>query len=133
MPKKSESAHAAAPEVLSCNVAVLRGRCSRAADVKVLPSGQVLAELQVTTRATEHDKAVSVPVAVLDPPAWVEALDTGDEVVVLGRVRRRFFRAGGATASRVEIEAQTVARARDGRRVAAVRRRLDDAVAALEA
>ena len=36
---------------------------------------------------------------------WVEELDAGDEIVVVGPVRRRFFRAAGATASRVEVEA----------------------------
>jgi hypothetical protein len=44
-------------------------------------------------------------------------------------VRRRFFRAGGAAASRVEVEADVVARARDRRRVQAALRR---ATAALE-
>ena len=27
---------------------------------------------------------MSVPVSVIDPPAWVEELDAGDELVVLG-------------------------------------------------
>ena len=49
--------------------------------------------------------------------------DVGDEVVALGRVRRRFFRAGAGTGSRVEIEASHVVPAHDRRRVqAAVRR-----------
>ena len=44
------------------------------------------------------------------PPAGSKTLEPGDEIVVVGRVRRRFFRAGGATASRVELEADVVAR-----------------------
>jgi single-strand DNA-binding protein len=110
-------------ESTSLNIAVLRGVCSSPAEVRVLPSEQVLVQLQITTRV--DDRAVSVPVAVLEPAAWVENLDTGDEVVVVGHVRRRFFRAGGATASRVEIEAETVARARDRRRWDSVRRRIE--------
>ena len=105
------------------NVAVVRGTCSSPAEVRILPSGSVLAQLQVTTRV--DGRAVSVPVAVPDPPAWVEDLDAGDVVVVLGPVRRRFFQAGGATASRVEVEAETVARPRDRRKIAAALRRLD--------
>ena len=69
------------------------------------------------SRPVSTGRRLSVPVAVLDPPAWVEELDAGDEIVVVGPVRRRFFRAAGATASRVEIEADVVAPARDRRRL----------------
>ena len=76
----------------------------------------MLVQLQVTTRLA--DETLSMPVSCWNPAAWVEALEPGDEIVVVGRVRRRFFRAGGATASRVELEADVVARAGDRRRVA---------------
>jgi single-strand DNA-binding protein len=46
-------------------------------------------------------------------------LNAGDEVVVTGRVRRRFFRAGGVTASRTEVVADTLTRASQTRRAAA--------------
>lgn len=112
------------------NLAVVAGTCSSPADVRVLPSEEVLVQLQVTTRI--DGRAVSVPVAVMQPPAWVEHLDTGDEVVVVGHVRRRFFRAAGATASRVEIEADVVARGRDRRRRRTLRRRIEQALEALD-
>ena len=112
------------------NVAVVRGTCSSPADVRTLPSGDVLAQLQVSARV--GDSVTSVPVAVLDPPAWVQQLDSGEEVIVIGHVRRRFFRAAGATASRVEIQAELVARARDRRRAAAARRRVADLLAAID-
>jgi single-strand DNA-binding protein len=107
----------------SLNVAVLRGACSSPADVRVLPSEEVLAQLQVTTRL--DGRAMSVPVAVLDPPAWVQALENGDEVLVVGHVRRRFFRVAGATASRVEIVAEMIAPARDRRRLRTAHRRIE--------
>jgi single-strand DNA-binding protein len=108
---------------MSVNVVVVRGRCSRPAELRVLGSGEALASLQVTTRS-EQEGTTSVPVSVWSPPAWVERLDVGDEVVVLGRVRRRFFRgADGATGSRVEVEARSVAVARDRRALAALARR----------
>jgi len=75
---------------------------------------------------------MSVPVSVIDPPPWVEDLETGDELVVLGAVRRRFFRAAGTTASRVEIEADVVCRARDRRRSRGLRRRVEELLEALE-
>ncbi len=112
----------------SCNVVVLRGICSSDAETRVLPSEESLVQLQVTTRAGGETR--SVPVAVWDPPAWVHELCLGDEVVVVGSVRRRFFRAGGATASRVEVEAKVVAPARDRRRVNAALRRVDEMLGA---
>ena len=51
--------------------------------------------------------------------------------MVVGAVRRRFFRAGGATASRVEVEAAVVARAGDRRRTAAARRKAEALLDAL--
>jgi hypothetical protein len=112
---------------MSVNLAVVRGTCSSPAQTRVLPSGVALVSLQLTTRTEEG--AVSVPVVVADPPVFVETLDAGDEVVVLGRCRRRFFRTGAGTGSRVEVEASSVVPARDRRRVGALVRR---AVAALE-
>ena len=49
-------------EETSVNLAVVAGTCSSPADVRVLPSEEVLAQLQVTTRI--DGRAVSVPVAV---------------------------------------------------------------------
>lgn len=52
-------------------------------------------------------------------------------MVVLGRVRRRFFRAGGATASRTEVVAEMVLAARDRRRVSAALRAVSAKVASV--
>jgi single-strand DNA-binding protein len=113
----------------SVNVAVVWGTCSSPPDIRVLPSDQRLAQLQLTTRV--EGRALSVPVSVIDPPAWLEGLDAGDELVVLGSVRRRFFRAGGSTASRVEIEAEIVCRGRDRRRSRSLRSRVEALLEAL--
>jgi len=113
----------------SFNVAIVRGTCSSAPELRVLPSSQRLAQLQVTTRV--YGRAMSVPVSVIDPPTWLEALAAGEELVVLGAVRRRFFRAAGTTASRVEIEAEVVCRGRDRRRSRGLRRRVEELLEAL--
>lgn len=55
-----------------------------------------------------------------EAPAAVLDHATGDAVVVLGRVRRRFFRTGGATASRTELVAERVAAAGERRRARGV-------------
>ena len=112
------------------NLVVVRGTVSSPPDVRVLPSEAVLAQLQVSTRL--ESETLSMPVAVWSPAAWVESLEPGDEIVVLGRVRRRFFRVGGAAASRVEVEADVVARARDRRRVHAAVQRAIDALEVLD-
>jgi single-strand DNA-binding protein len=116
-------------EAMSVNLAVVRGICSSPAEVRELPSGSTLVLLQVTTRHGE-EAAISVPVVAWDPPGSVSEFDVGDEVVAVGRVRRRFFRTGAGTGSRVEIEAEAVVPARDRRRVQAAVRR---ATASLEA
>jgi single-strand DNA-binding protein len=121
---------AEAPESEAVNLAVVRGTVSSPPDVRVLPSETSLVQLQVTTRLAAE--TLSMPVSVWNPAAWIEALEPGDEIVVVGRVRRRFFRAGGATASRVELEADFVARARDRRRVRAAVRRASAALAPLD-
>ena len=84
---------------------------------------------EVTVRAPGQPTE-TVPVVCLDPSSATRALAAGTEVVVTGRVRRRFFRAGGTTASRTEVVAEAVVAAR---RRAQVARLVDAAVAALDA
>ena len=115
---------------MSVNLAVVRGHLSSAPEVRTLPSGRELAVLQITTRTDAG--AISVPVAMWDPPAWLAALDAGAELVAFGNVRRRFYRAGATTASRVEVEATFVAKATDRRRVDVAQRRIQEALEALD-
>ena len=91
------------------NVVVLVGALARPAQDVELPSGSRLLSLEVTVRR-EEGPAETVPVSWFDAPAWATALDAGADVVVVGRVRRRFFRAGGSTQSRTEVVASKIAR-----------------------
>ena|SRR5438045_2226043 len=100
------------------NVVTLRGRLSRPAEERTLPSGDRLVQLELTV-PRPGDKAESVPVVCFDAPATVADLDVNDEVLVLGRVRRRFFRTGGGTQSRTEVVADQVVRSRYAKKVAA--------------
>lgn len=110
------------------NIVVLRGRLSRPSQHRTLPSGDRLVALEVTVRH-EGRAAETVPVVWFDPPATSGALDVDHEVVVVGRVRRRFFRASAATQSRTEVVAETVIPARRGKQaeaaLARVRARLE--------
>lgn len=112
------------------NLVVLRGVLVAEPRIRELPSGSVLAQFDVTTR--DSGGTQSVAVAWFDPPASLSELAAGAEVVVVGSVRRRFFRAGGATQSRTEVVADklvTTRRKRDVRRaITGACRQLEQAV-----
>ena len=98
------------------NLSVLVGTLSRPAEVRTLPSGDEVVALEVTVRP-EGQPAESVPVAWTGAPAAAARWPEGEEVLVVGRVRRRFFRAGGVKQSRTEVVATIALPTR--RRVAA--------------
>ncbi|MCU4184760.1 hypothetical protein K6U06_10345 [Acidiferrimicrobium sp. IK] len=111
------------------NYVVLHGTLTRSARAQVLASEAVLLRLELRTR-TGDGPADSVPVVWFDPPAWGPSLEADADLVVVGRVRRRFFSAGGATQSRTEVVADRVVRAGSRRRAA---RALVEAAVSLEA
>ena len=107
------------------NIAVLRGAISVPPEVRALKSGRKIATLAVRTKAGDGHNT-SVPVTVWDTPAWLETLEADDDVLVVGRVRRRFLRtAAGTSGARTDVEAESLAPARDRRRLAALLRRVD--------
>jgi len=97
------------------NVVVVCGRLSRPAEVRVLPSGERQVAFQVSVAGPEA-RLESVPVVWPSAPAAAAALDVGEVVTVVGRVRRRFFRTGGATQSRTEVVAEQVVPSRQTKR-----------------
>ncbi|RMH83819.1 MAG: hypothetical protein D6683_02075 [Actinomyces sp.] len=127
--RRPEAIELAPPGV---NLVVLRGTLSSPPRRRRLASGSSLDAYEVTTaeavsRADDDGPAavgrLSVPVVWFDarrPPR----LAAGDEVVVVGRVRRRFYRAGGSTVSRTEVVADVVARAGTARAARSVARAL---------
>jgi single-strand DNA-binding protein len=113
------------------NLVTLLGRLSRPAEQRLLPSGDRLVALELTL-AGPDGKDETVPVVWFDAPAAAGILDAGRPVLVIGRVRRRFYRANGATQSRTEVVAETVVPTSQSKRVTAALRaaaaRLEDAV-----
>ena len=82
------------------NLVIVRGTASGPPELRQLASGRRLATFAVRTHGLVPP-ATSAPVAVWDPPGWLETLEPGDEVIVAGCVRRRFYRAkSGALAAR---------------------------------
>lgn len=86
------------------NLTVLVGQLSRPPELRLLPSGDSVLSLELTVRI-EGTPTESVPVTWFEPPPEAVGWEVGDELLVTGRTRRRFFRAGGATQSRTEVVA----------------------------
>ena len=114
---------------LAVNLGVVCGPCSSAPEIRVLESGTRVATLSVRC-PTDGGPATSVPVTVWNPPAWIESLEPGEPVVVVGRLRRRFYQRPGGVGSASTSSPSMIGRARDRRRIDAALRR---ALAALEA
>lgn len=108
------------------NVVVIRGTLSSTPAARTLASGSELLSLEVTT--TGPGGTASVPVAWFDPPSST-AFASGDEVVVRGIVKRRFFRTGAATQSRTEVVATEVVGASRRRQVERLIARAADEIA----
>lgn len=99
------------------NIVVVVGAVVRDAEVRVLADGVEVAEVDVRV-ALDGAPAATVPVRCA--AAAGASLVAGDEVVVVGAVRRRFFRTGGATVSRTDVLADAVLPAGSSKRVSAV-------------
>ena len=87
------------------NIAILIGRLARPAEERILPSGDRVATLEVTVEATNGRRSETVPVSWFNPSTDIVELAAGTELVVVGSVRRRFFRSGGSTQSRTDLTA----------------------------
>lgn len=98
------------------NLVVLRGVLRRDPEYRTLPSGDELLSFDLTIREDDLP-AETVPVVWLNPAVSAARLTESDDVVVIGRVRRRFFRAAGSTASRTEVLAAKVLSARSFARI----------------
>ena len=125
--KTATKADVPAPEEPTrLNLVVVRGECSGPPELRELESGRRLAAVSV--RAPGPDgRSTSVPVTVWEPAAWVEELVEGADVIVVGAVRRRFFRtAVGGAAARVDVEAVFIGRAGQRRQLDAALRRTQE-------
>lgn len=117
-------------EEVTMNVAIITGTLSSPPRTRTLASGSELLSYEVTTELDDGSR-LSVPAVWLDP-SRPPALRQGDEVAVVGVVRRRFFRAGGGTQSRTEIDAAMVARAGSARAARALKTLVEELGTAIQ-
>lgn len=110
------------------NVVVLIGRLARPAETRELPSGDRLVAYEVTVDRP-GERAETVPVVWVGAPASAGDHDVNERMMVVGRVRRRFFRAGGGTQSRTEVVADVVVNVRQAKRAAAALQRAQSRLA----
>lgn len=102
------------------NIAVLRGVLAADAHMTELADGSTVHNFEVRA------DGAAVPIAWYDakrPPRLL----AGQEVVVTGRVRRRWFRAGGGSQSRTEVVADEVVKGSSTRADRVVEAALDAA------
>ncbi|HEY0952157.1 single-stranded DNA-binding protein [Nocardioides sp.] len=94
----------------AANEVRLVGRVSRPPERRELPSGDEVWTFRVVVPRVRSERSRQ-SVDALECAAWsararrsVRGWSAGDVVEVSGALRRRFFRAGGAASSRVEVE-----------------------------
>ena len=112
------------------NLAVVKGVIAREPHERVGADGVVRLSFDLRVRLAPDGPSELVPVAWPERTVTSCGLAEGSTVVVLGRIRQRFFRMGGATQSRTEIVAETVIGIRQQ---AAIRKALAQAVDRLTA
>lgn len=95
----------------STNLAVVIGTLSRVPEEVPLASGDLLVRYEVTV-PHEDQRADTVPVVAVNPKH--PPLSASQRVFVVGKTRRRFWSAGGATRSQVEVLAASVMPLHDG-------------------
>lgn len=104
------------------NAVVLCGHVRAEPVERVLDSGRVLVTFDLVTQTElPSDQRLTVPVVwATDHP---RALRAGDQLVVVGSVGRRFFRAGATTVWRTDVVAAQVLELGSSR---SLRRRLEE-------
>ena len=115
--KATVTATAGAASPIGTNEVVLVGRLAGEIKEITLPSGDVLSRFRVVVPRPEAVRTGGARVDTIDCVATaaavrrsVERRAAGDAVLVVGALRRRFFRAAGAVASRYEVAATKVTR-----------------------
>ena len=89
------------------NMVVVIGSLAKPVQVRSLPSGLSVASFDLMVPRADQP-ADTVPVALFDAPEHVPEWAPGQEILAIGRVRRRFFRVAGGTQSRTEVVADKV-------------------------
>lgn len=88
------------------NIVVLQGTLSSEPVERTLPSGLTISDWTVSTQV--DGAKLKVPVQWTEPNKAVQRFAKGDEVIITGSVRQRFYQAGGILMSRTEVVGEHV-------------------------
>lgn len=90
----------------------LIGRCSTPAIEKELPSGDKVVEIRLIVARDDREGFDTFDIALWSSALRKRALSLKDDewIEVSGALRRRFWRAGGASASRWQVEGRELKR-----------------------
>jgi hypothetical protein len=79
-----------------------------------------ITEIDLRTRAfvstDSGEPGPPIGITIVASPELAAEVEEGDELLVLGTTRRRFFHAGGTTVARTEVEAVSIVKVGDRRR-----------------
>ena len=98
------------------NIAVVRGTVLRDPSERTLATGQRVVSIDLNVSYEDRPNE-NLEVVWVDPPKNLVVPRQGNEVVAVGRVRRRFFKTAVGTVSRQEIVAETVLTSRQTSRI----------------
>lgn len=98
------------------NIAIVRGTVLRDPSERTLANGQTAWSIDVSVSYDDRP-AENLEVVWVDPPKNLLVPRQNNEIVAIGRVRRRFFKTAGGVTSRQEVVADTVLSARQKSRI----------------
>jgi len=90
------------PPAVAGNLALVVGELATDPEFRVLPGGTELLSFSVTVRQP-GEATTSVPLTWFDPPGRTRRWKVGAQIVAVGRVVRRFYKAGATTGSRTDV------------------------------
>jgi hypothetical protein len=98
------------------NIAIVRGTVLREPTERTLATGQRVVSIDVNVSYDERPNE-NLEVVWVDPPKNLLVPRQNNEIVAIGRVRRRFFKTANGIASRQEVVAETVLTSRQTSRI----------------
>lgn len=105
-PTAAEPATAELAEPLfACNHALIVGELVTEPELRTLTGGTKMLSFSLTVRRP-GERTTSVPLTWFDPPKRTESWKLGMRLVASGPVVRRFYRAGGGTGARTEVQVE---------------------------
>jgi single-strand DNA-binding protein len=84
---------------------IVIGNLAKTVEIRSLPSGVSIANFDLVVPQLDGTPD-TVPVALFEAPDEALQWEPGGPLLVIGRVRRRFFRVGPSTQSRTEVVAE---------------------------